>query len=171
MMAMEASPADAASAASPAAPSIAVETPLQDDVRALISALNDYLLPLSPIEFQFKMTVAEMAAADTTVFIARDAAGVAIGCGALKAHSPAFGEVKRMYTRPDRQGQGIGTAILNAIETQARQMGLAKLMLETGEGPGFDAACRLYESRGFIRRGAYLDYPDSGWSRFYEKPV
>lgn len=22
---------------------------------------------------------------------------------------------------------------------------------------------------GFARRGAFLDYPDSGWSRFYEK--
>ena len=29
--------------------SIAIETPLQDDVRALVAALNDHLLPLSPL--------------------------------------------------------------------------------------------------------------------------
>lgn len=56
---------------------VAIETPLQDDVRALVDALNAHLLPLSPVEFQFKMTVEEMAGDDTTVFIARDETGQA----------------------------------------------------------------------------------------------
>ena len=64
---------------------VAVETPLQDDVRELVSLLNEHLLPLSPIEFQFKMTVEQMAGADTTVFVARDETGRAVGCGALQA--------------------------------------------------------------------------------------
>jgi putative acetyltransferase len=76
--------------------SVAVETPLQDDVRELVALLNEHLLPLSPIEFQFKMTVEQMAGADTTVFVARDESGRAVGCGALKEHSGELAEVKRM---------------------------------------------------------------------------
>ncbi|MGV8839295.1 MAG: GNAT family N-acetyltransferase [Bauldia sp.] len=148
---------------------IAIETPLQDDLRELIADLNAYLIPLSPIEFQFKMTVDQMAKPDTTVFVARDRAGRAVGCGALKVESADLAEVKRMFTRPELRGRRIGAAILDEIEALARRKGVATLMLETGEAPGFEPAYRLYENAGFTRRGAFLDYPDSGWSRFYEK--
>ena len=150
---------------------IAAETPLQDDLGELIAALNAYLLPLSPVEFQFKMTVEQMAQPDTTVFVARDAAGRAVGCGSLKVHSPDLAEVKRMFTLPELRGRRIGAAILREIEARARARGIAALMLETGEAPGFEPAYRLYENAGFTLRGAFLDYPDSGWSRFYEKSL
>ena len=64
---------------------IAVESPLQDDVRALIAALNELLLTLTPAEFCSHLTVEQMADADTTVFIARDD-GRAVACGALRRH-------------------------------------------------------------------------------------
>lgn len=150
---------------------IAVESPLQDDLRVLIAALNAYLLPLSPVEFQFKMTVDQMAGPDTTVFVARDRNGRAVGCGALKVESPDLAEVKRMYTRPELRGRRIGAAILAEIEALARRKGIATLKLETGEAPGFEPAYRLYENAGFTVCGAFLDYPDSGWSRFYEKSL
>lgn len=150
---------------------IAVETPLQDDLRELIAALNDYLLPLSPVEFQFKMTVEQMAKPDTTVLVARDRTGRAVGCGALKVESEELAEVKRMYTRPELRGRRIGAAILAEIEALARRKGIATLKLETGEAAGFEPAYRLYENAGFTKCGAFLDYPDSGWSRFYEKAL
>lgn len=150
---------------------IAVETPLQDDVRELVALLNEHLLPLSPIEFQFKMTVEQMAGPDTTVFVARDEAGRAVGIGALKAAEDGRAEVKRMYTRPEVRGARVGAAILDAITELARQKGVTTLLLETGEGEGFAGAIRLYERSGFTRRGAFFDYPDSPWSRFYEKQL
>ena len=150
---------------------IAIETPLQDDVRELVAALNAHLLPLSPIEFQFKMTVEQMAGTDTTVFVARDDAGRAVGCGALKVHSAEFGEVKRMFTRPDVRGLRVGSALLGAIEQLAASKGIRQLLLETGTGPGFDGAVRLYTNSGFTPRGAFLDYPDSEWSAFFEKSL
>ena len=61
---------------------IAIETPLQDDVRALVEELNATLLELTPPEHCYHLTVEQMAGDDTTVFIARDD-GQAIGCGAL----------------------------------------------------------------------------------------
>lgn len=150
---------------------VAIETPLQDDVRGLVEKLNAHLLPLSPLEFQFKMTVEQMAGADTTVFVARDDSGKAIGMGALKVHSAELGEVKRMFTDLDVRGKRVGSALLEAIVGLARERGLPMLMLETGTGPGFDGAHRLYTRSGFVSRGAFLDYPESEWSAFFEMAV
>ncbi len=117
--------------------SVAIETPLQDDVRALVDDLNEHLLPLSPIEFQFKMTVEQMADSDTTVFVARDESGHAVGCGALKDHGGGIGEVKRMFTRPTVRGQRVGSALLDAITSLAKERGITRLVLETGTGRRF----------------------------------
>ncbi|KKB78083.1 acetyltransferase [Devosia soli] len=148
--------------------SIAIETPLQDDVRGLVERLNAHLLPLSPVEFQFKMTVEQMADSDTTLFVARDESGTAVGMGALKAHGPELGEVKRMYTVPQVRGQRVGRQLLERIVGLARERGLAAVMLETGTGEGMAEAHRLYTRYGFVPRGPFLDYPDSEWSAFFE---
>ena len=76
-----------------------------------------------------------------------------------------------MFTRPEVRGERVGSALLGAIEALARAKGVTLLMLETGEGPGFEGAFRLYENSGFTKRGAFFDYPDSEWSRFYEKSL
>ena len=147
---------------------IEVETPLQDDVQGLIAELNKALLELTPPEFCFHMTAEQMAAADTTVFIARDG-GAAVACGALRRHEDGVGEVKRMYTRPSHRGRRIGAAIVDRIETLARQQGMTRLVLETGDR--HPAAWTVYERAGFTRCGPVLDYPDSAWSVFYEKTL
>ncbi len=151
--------------------SIAIETALQDDVRGLVDQLNAYLLPLSPPEYQFKLTVEQMAGADTSVFVARDAAGRAVGMGALKVHSAALGEVKRMFTLPEMRGQRVGSALLAAIIALARAKGLPMLMLETGGSADMPEAHRLYSRSGFVVRGPFLDYPESQWSAFFELPL
>jgi putative acetyltransferase len=148
--------------------SIAIETPLQDDVRALVARLNDHLLPLSPLEFQFKMTVEQMADSETTLFVARDETSKAVGMGALKMHGPDLGEVKRMYTVPEVRGQRVGRQLLERIVDLARERGLPVVMLETGTGDGMAEAHRLYTRYGFVPRGCFLDYPDSEWSAFFE---
>ena len=151
--------------------SIAIETPLQEDVRRLVGALNAHLLPLSPLEYQFKMSVEQMAGDDTTLFVARDGSGVAVGMGALKVHSPELGEVKRMFTDPAVRGQRVGSQLLGAIVALAREKALPTLMLETGTGEGMAEAHRLYTRSGFSPRGPFLDYPDSQWSAFFEMPL
>ena len=147
---------------------IGVETPLQDDVRALVAELNTALLELTPPEHCYHLTVEQMAGHDTTVFVARDG-GLAVGCGALKRHEAAVGEVKRMYTRPSHRGHKIGAQIVARIEGLARQEGLKRLVLETGDR--HPAAWTVYERAGFSRCGPVLDYPDSEWSVFYEKSL
>lgn len=149
---------------------IAVETPLQDDVRALVQALNTWALGQTPREFTHHMTVEQMAEPDTTVFVARDDTGAAVAMGALKRHGDGLGEVKRMYTRPEVRGAGAAGRIVARIEALAREQGLARLALETGSADGFSAAWRVYERAGFTRCGAFLDYPaDSPHNIYYEK--
>ena len=58
---------------------ISVESPLQDEVRAMVADLNAYMMPLTPREFQFQLTAEQMAEPSVTVLIARDAAGRTVG--------------------------------------------------------------------------------------------
>ena len=147
---------------------IAVETPLQDEVRTLVAELNAVLLELTPPEHCHHLTVEQMADEDTTVFIAREG-GVAVACGALKRHADGIGEVKRMYTRPSHRGRRIGEQIVARIEAMARAEGLKRLVLETGDR--HYAAWKVYERSGFTRCGPVLDYADVKWSVFYDKPL
>ncbi len=147
---------------------IAVETPLQDEVRALVAELNAVLLELTPPEHCHHLTVEQMADTSTALFVARDD-GVVVGCGALKRHADGIGEVKRMYTRPSHRGRKIGAQIVRRIEALARQEGLKRLVLETGDR--HHAAWAVYENAGFRRCGPVLDYPDVKWSVFYEKMI
>ncbi len=147
---------------------IAVESPLTDEVRTLIAELNTILLALSPPEACYHLTVEQMAEPTVTVWIACDGDTV-IGCGALKRHSGTVGEVKRMFTRPDWQGQGIGRRILGEILSTAKQEELETLVLETGDQ--HPAAWAIYEKAGFTRCGPVLDYPDSPYSVFYQKQL
>lgn len=148
--------------------SIATESPLQDDVRALVQALNAFTFELTPAEYRHHMTVEQMAQADTTLFVARDASGAILGMGALRRHD-GVGEVKRMFVKPSARGLGVGGAILERIEALARQEGLSRVVLETGSN--FDAAKRVYERGGFQTCEPVLDYPPSAWTAFYAKSL
>jgi len=148
---------------------IQAESPLQDEIRELVRQLNAYLLSLSPPEACYHMTVEQMAEPPTTLFVARDEAGRAVGMGALRREGGGIAEVKRMYTLPEVRGQRVGSALLDSIIALARSEGIDHLVLETGDR--HPDAWRLYESRGFARCGPVLDYPESQWSVFYEKSL
>jgi putative acetyltransferase len=149
---------------------VAVESPLQDDVRGLVAALNAWALAQTPREFCHHMTVEQMADPSTTVFVARNEQGAAVGMGALKRHDEALGEVKRMFTQPEARGGGLAGQIVTRIEGLAREAGLTRLALETGAVTSFAAAWRVYERAGFKRCGAFLDYPaDSPHNIYYDK--
>ncbi len=145
------------------------EDPRQPAIRQMIAELNAYLLTLSPPEACYHMTAEEMADPSTTVFVARTPEGRAIGMGSLRREGDGIAEVKRMYTRPEARGQHVGSALLDRILDLANREGIEKLVLETGDR--HPEAWALYESRGFGRCGPVLDYPESQWSVFYEKPL
>ena len=96
---------------------------------------------------------------------------VIVGMGALKVHDGSFGEVKRMYTDPVVRGSGVGRKLLEAIEAEARERGLAELKLETGGTDPFADTWAVYERCGFVRGTVFADYPDTQYNVFYEKKL
>ena len=148
---------------------VTIESASEPEVRALFEALNAYLLTLCPPEQCRCISIDELMDDETTVFVARDADGRALGVGALHRHPGNVGEVLGMYTLPDLRGQGIGSAILANIVRLATASRFDRLVLETGDR--HPDAWRLYEHSGFTRCGPVLDYEESEWSVFYEKKL
>jgi GNAT superfamily N-acetyltransferase len=64
--------------------------------------------------------------------------------------------IKRMYVVPEKRGGGLGQAILDALEGEARALGLTRLLLETGIRQ--TDAIALYERAGFKRIPSFGEY-------------
>jgi putative acetyltransferase len=91
-----------------------------------------------------------------------------LGCGALVLH-PDYGELKRFYIRPDSRARGLGRRLVQAIEAEARRIGLQRLMLEVGVR--HPEAASLYRSQGFRERSCFGEYRTDPLSLFMEKPL
>jgi DNA-binding MarR family transcriptional regulator/GNAT superfamily N-acetyltransferase len=83
--------------------------------------------------------------------------GESVACGAVKAISPGVGSLKRMWVSDAVRGLGIGRRMLEALESQARELGLTTLRLETNRT--LQEAIRLYRSAGFREVAAFNDDP------------
>jgi DNA-binding MarR family transcriptional regulator/GNAT superfamily N-acetyltransferase len=83
--------------------------------------------------------------------------GEPVGCGALKLHSGAPAEIKRMWVAADARGLGVGRRILNELEQHARQRGADVVHLETNKT--LTEATSLYRSAGYAEVGAFNDEP------------
>lgn len=77
-------------------------------------------------------------------------AGTAQLALALRPNGRHRAEVNKVLVHPAFQRQGIGRALLEAIEVIARREGRTLLHLDTREG---DPANRLYQSLGYIEAG------------------
>jgi putative acetyltransferase len=139
----------------------------QPDVKALIEALDDYQKPLYPAESHHGIDLQALSQPNVIFLVARDAAGVAIGCGALVLEA-GYAELKRMFTAPAARGKGVARAILGGLELLAARRGTTVFRLETGYLQ--PEAITLYESSGYVRRGPFGDYTDDPNSVFMEKP-
>lgn len=91
------------------------------------------------------------------------------GCGALKALDAQSGEIKSMRTRPAFLRRGVGQALLQRIEAEARARGYRALYLETGTGAAFDAAHAFYRRNGYEACGAFGDYQATDFNCFMVK--
>jgi GNAT superfamily N-acetyltransferase len=86
--------------------------------------------------------------------------GEPVGCGGLRpAELDGVGEVKRMYVVPRARGRGIGAQVLDRLTDSARELGYARLVLETGKPQ--PEAIALYDRAGWLRIPPYGRYRDS----------
>lgn len=137
------------------------------EISALLDAHLAEMRSLSPPHQVFALDLAGLRAADVTVWTAWDG-GALLGCGGLKGLGGGDGEVKAMHTLARHRGRGVARVILEHIITEARRRGLRRLLLETGAAPEYAGARRVYERAGFVHRGPFGDYPDTGFSAFME---
>jgi DNA-binding MarR family transcriptional regulator/N-acetylglutamate synthase-like GNAT family acetyltransferase len=91
------------------------------------------------------------------VFVVARLGGRPLGCGALKRKDRKIGEVKRMWVSSDLRGLGVGRRILEALEAQARKLGLRTLRLETNRT--LAEAQALYRSCGYLEVAPFNDEP------------
>jgi putative acetyltransferase len=148
--------------------SIALESPDQSEVLLLIDELDAYQRPLYPAESHHGIDLRALAQPNVAFAVARDAAGRAVGCGAIVLEA-AFGELKRMYTSPSQRGQGIGRTLLDFLEAEAQRRGCTRFALETGYLQ--PEAISLYARAGYLRCGPFGDYADDPNSVFMQKTV
>lgn len=84
-------------------------------------------------------------------------AGEAVGCVAVRGLEQDVAELKRMYLRKGHRGLGIGQALLERSINIARDLGYARIRLDTL--PEMTEALALYRKLGFRIIPAYRYNP------------
>jgi len=75
----------------------------------------------------------------------------------LKPFKPGICELKRLYCKPAARGHGLGLKISQATLNKAREIGYAKIYLDTDHG--LTHANAVYETLGFEDIEKYYDNP------------
>jgi putative acetyltransferase len=102
---------------------------------------------------------------DIILAFVRDAV---VACGALRELEPKVGEIKRVYVRADHRGPGFGPILTNALLDRARELGYARIRVDTL--PSMAAAIQFYQDLGFVPIPSYWPHPVTG-ALFFEYEV
>jgi len=103
------------------------------------------------------------------VFLVVREEGRAVGCGGVCRFDETRAELKRMYVVPDARGRGLGRLLLVELEAEARRLGYAGIVLETGDRQ--PEALGLYASAGYERIPCYGIYATRTLSMCFEKTL
>lgn len=88
------------------------------------------------------------------LFVARDAAGAAVGCVGLRPlRAEGECELKRLFILPDARGGGLGRALAKMAIAHARELRYRRVRLDTLAS--MQAALALYHGLGFRPCEAY----------------
>lgn len=86
----------------------------------------------------------------------------AVGGGAIRKYDDKSTELKRVFVRPEYQGQGVGTRLVSLLAEWAVELGYKRIILETGEL--LAESCSVYKKLGFQvipNYGPYVNMPES----------
>lgn len=112
---------------------------LEPDLDALVSGTFDHIADYLPPRGR--------------VLVAQGADGALQGCVFLKMIRPDAAEIKRLFVRPSARGTGLGRRLTEHLIRDARDLGAARVLLDTGI---YDTAAHaLYDRLGFRRIGPY----------------
>ena len=136
----------------------------------LISALNVELQDRypEPGATHFRLDPDEVAAGRGGFFVAYWGE-MSVGCGAVRCRDDGSAEIKRMYVISEERGGGVGKAVLAVLEGEARRLGAARLVLETGIRQA--EAIGLYRRAGFVEIPPFGEYEGSPLSQCFGKDL
>jgi amino-acid N-acetyltransferase len=72
-------------------------------------------------------------------FVVAEEGGQVVGCGALHVMWRDLGEIRTVAVAESHRGRGVGTAVVDALEDNARELGLGRLFCLTFETDFFGA--------------------------------
>jgi GNAT superfamily N-acetyltransferase len=145
---------------------ITPERPDTDDARMLIDELDLHLAPNYPRTSRHGYSVENLIQQGVAFFIARQD-GVPAGCGGVQFFDMEYGELKRMFVRPQFRGLGLAKLMIKHLEDFTRNQGIQLIRLETGIHQ--KEAISLYEQSGFQIIPPFGEYTDDPLSRYFEK--
>jgi putative acetyltransferase len=154
------------------APNLAVtitrERPDTPEAIALIDELEATLAPHYPPTSRHGYDVQKLIDQGVAFFVIRHG-GAPAGCGGVQLFGTAYGELKRMYVRPQFRGLGLAKLLIDRLAAHALASGAPLLRLETGIHQ--HEAVGLYERAGFARVPPFGEYHDDPLSIFFEKRI
>jgi ribosomal protein S18 acetylase RimI-like enzyme len=146
---------------------------LRNDVEAAKAVIHQYLVWLG-IDLSFQNIDEELAdfpgkyREPEGVFLVAKEGHTVVGCVGLRRLEPGICEMKRLFVVDSCKGRGLGDALVREIIRYARNMGYAKMRLDTLSTMG--AAQRLYRRHGFAEIPRYTVNPLPG-AVFMEKDL
>lgn len=146
--------------------SVGIEPADHPDIQRLLDLSDAVAARLYPGAFRQPLKAATLERPDTTLFVARNAAGHAYGCVSLLDQGDSTAELKRMIVDPQHARHGIGRLLLQTLLQAARQRGFDAVRLEVGIRNV--EARRLYESAGFRDRGPFGRYEQTPIATFMQ---
>jgi putative acetyltransferase len=127
---------------------ITQESPLGPDLALLMERHTADMHADTPPESIHMMDASQLAVPEVSFFVLREA-GIPLAMGAIKRIGTEHGEIKSMHVLSEARGKGLSKAMLEHLLSAGRDLGLARLSLETGVQPTFIAARALYAKAGF----------------------
>ncbi len=124
---------------------VAAESHRSPDATALMGELSEALAAITGNSGRSSFSPEDLDDPRAMFALARDEAGRAVGCGAIRPYGETTAEVKRMYAR--QKGSGVGSLLLSFLEEQARALDYTALQLETRKIN--QGAVGFYLARGY----------------------
>ena len=135
----------------------ATDDPRAGDVRQLLQRHLEYAHANTTPEDVHALDLDALLDPSVTFFSLR-VDGELLAIGALKHLDHEHAEIKSMHTAEAARGRGIGRAMVDHLIGVARDSGYRRVSIETGAGPPFAPARRLYASASFLPCAPFAGY-------------